>query len=130
MINFFYLPVFGEENNCKNYPYPEGIYIKRKSKDKKQLIYTKSITIKSQNIRKIEFLKKKNNLYAITSLNKHIKLLSPGIKEEEIGIYNLYSCFDSKGTYKISYANRDASLKTLSIFKKIKNFIEKKFFNN
>ena len=119
--------VLSEESSCLNYPYPEGIFINRKSISKKQLIYTKSVAIKSLNKRKIEFEKKKNNLYAITSLNKHIKLYFPNLDEEKIGIYNLYSCFDINGNYKISYAQRDVSLKTLNIFQKIKNFLDKKF---
>lgn len=130
MINFFNTSVIGQERNCLNYPYPEGLYLKSKSSGKKQLIYTKSVTIKSQNTKKIEFVKKKNNLYAITSLGKHIKLHYPNLEEEEIGIYNLYSCFDIEGTYKISYAQRDVSLKTLNVFQKVKNFIEEKFFND
>ena len=130
MINFFNNSVLSEERSCSNYPYPDGIYLKSKSSNKKQLIYTKTVAIKSQNTRKIEFVKKKNNLYAITSLNKHIKLHYPNIEGEEIGIYNLYSCFDREGTYKISYAQRDLSLNTLNIFQKVKNFIQKKFFDD
>ena len=57
MINFLNTSVFSEERDCLNYPYPEGIYLKIKSKNRKQLIYTKSVSIKSQNIRKIEFIK-------------------------------------------------------------------------
>lgn len=129
IINFFNNSVLSEQSSCLNYPYPEGIFINRKSINKKQLIYTKSVAIKSQNIRKIEFEKKKNNLYAITSLNKYIELYFPNLEEEKIGIYNLYSCFDVKGNYKISYAQRDVSLRNLNIFQKIKNFIDKKFFN-
>ena len=130
IINFFNNSVLSEQSSCLNYPYPEGIFINRKSINKKQLIYTKSVVIKSQNIRKIEFEKKKNNLYAISSLNKHIKLYFPDLDEDNIGIYNLYSCFDVKGNYKISYAQRDFSLKTLNIFQKIKNFVDKNFFND
>ena len=130
IINFFNNSVLSEQSSCLNYPYPEGIFINRKSINKKQLIYTKSVAIKSQNIRKIEFEKKKNNLYAITSLNKYIELYFPNLEEEKIGIYNLYSCFDVKGNYKISYAQRDFSLKTLNIFQKIKNFVDKNFFND
>ncbi len=129
IINFFNNSVLSEQSSCLNYPYPEGIFINRKSINKKQLIYTKSVAIKSQNIRKIEFEKKKNNLYAITSLNKYIELYFPNLEEEKIGIYNLYSCFDVRGNYKISYAQRDVSLRNLNIFQKIKNFIDKKFFN-
>jgi len=128
IINFFNNSVLSEQRSCLNYPYPEGIFINRKSINKKQLIYTKSVAIKSQNTRKIEFEKKKNNLYAITSLNKYIELYFPNLEEEKIGIYNLYSCFDVKGNYKISYAQRDVSLRNLNIFQKIKNFINKKFF--
>ena len=51
--------VFGKERNCSNYPYPEGIYVKNNFLKKKQFIYTKSISIKSKNIRKIEFKKNK-----------------------------------------------------------------------
>ena len=129
IINFFNNYALSEQSSCLNYPYPEGLFINRKSINKKQLIYTKSVAIKSQNIRKIEFEKKKNNLYAITSLNKYIELYFPNLEEEKIGIYNLYSCFDVKGNYKISYAQRDVSLRNLNIFQKIKNFIDKKFFN-
>ncbi len=129
ITNFFNNSALSEQSSCLNYPYPEGIFINRKSINKKQLIYTKSVAIKSQNIRKIEFEKKKNNLYAITSLNKYIELYFPNLEEEKIGIYNLYSCFDVKGNYKISYAQRDVSLRNLNIFQKIKNFIDKKFFN-
>jgi len=130
IINFSNNSVLSEQSSCLNYPYPDGIFINRKSINKKQLIYTKSVAIKSKNIRKIEFEKKKNNLYAITSLNKHIKLYFPNLDEEKIGIYNLYSCFDVKGNYKISYAQRDLSLKTLNIFQKIKNYADKIFFND
>lgn len=130
ITNLFNNSALSEQSSCLNYPYPEGIFINRKSINKKQLIYTKSVVIKSQNIRKIEFEKKKNNLYAISSLNKHIKLYFPDLDEDNIGIYNLYSCFDVKGNYKISYAQRDFSLKTLNIFQKIKNFVDKKFFND
>ena len=129
ITNFFNNSALSEQSSCLNYPYPEGIFINRKSINKKQLIYTKSVVIKSQNIRKIEFEKKKNNLYAISSLNKHIKLYFPDLDKDNIGIYNLYSCFDVKGNYKISYAQRDVSLRDLNIFQKIKNFIDKKFFN-
>ena len=130
IIIFLNKYVLSEQNSCSNYPYPEGIFINKQSINKKQLIYTKSVAIKSQNIRKIEFEKKKNNLYAITSLNKYIKLYFPSLEEEKIGIYNLYSCFDKEGNYKISYAQRDVSLKNLNIFQKIKNFIDEKFFND
>ena len=129
MINFFNTSVIGEDKNCLNYPYPEGIYFKRKSINKKQLIYTRSIAIKSQNIKKIEFAKKKNKLLASSSLYEYIKLNFPNIKDEEIGMYNLYSCFDSDGTYKISYAQRDVSLKKLNIFQKVKKLIESNFID-
>ena len=129
MINVFNTSVFGEERNCLNYLYPEGIYFNRKSISKKQLIYTRSIAIKSQNIKKIEFEKKKNKLLASSYLYKHIKLNFPNIEDKEIGMYNLYSCFDQDGTYKISYAQRDISLKKLNVFQKVKNFIEANFVN-
>ena len=68
---FFFLTItlnsyaLGKERNCLNYPYPDGIYIKRNFMKKNQFIYTKSVSIKSKNIRKKEFKKKQNNLYAI-----------------------------------------------------------------
>jgi hypothetical protein len=129
IINFFNNSVLSEQSSCLNYPYPEGIFINRKSINKKQLIYTKSVAIKSQNIRKIEFAKKKNKILASSSLYEHIKRHYPNIEDEEIGMYNLYSCFDSDGTYKISYAQRDVSLKKLNIFQKVRNFIESNFIN-
>ncbi len=125
IFNFFNTSAFGLERNCLNYPYPEGIYLKIKPGNKKQLVYTKSVIIKNKNKRKIEFAQKKNNLFAMISLHKHIKLHFPNLEDEEIGIYNIYSCFDSDGIYKISYAQRYESLKTLNIFKKIKNFFRK-----
>ena len=125
ITNFINASVFGEESNCLNYPYPEGIYIKNKLWNKKQLIYTRTIAIKSKNIKKIEFVKKKNNLYAITSLDKHIKIQFPNIDEEEIGMYNIYSCFDSEGIYKVSYAQRNVGLKNFNIIQKVKKFIDK-----
>ena len=125
MTNFINVSVFGEQSNCLDYPYPEGIYIRNKLWNKKQLVYTRSIAIKSKNIKKIEFDKKKNNLFAITSLDKHIKMQFPNIDEEEIGMYNIYSCFDSKGIYKVSYAQRNVGLKNFNIIQKVKKFIDK-----
>ncbi len=129
MFNTSNIYVFGEEKNCLNYPYPNGLYIKKNFRDRKQLIYTKSVSIKSENKRKIEFHKKKNNIYAITSLNKFIKIHFPNIKEEEIGMYKLYSCFDREGNYKISFAQREVALKSLNIFQKVKSFFEKYILN-
>ena len=125
MTNFINVSVFGEQSNCLDYPYPEGIYIRNKLWNKKQLVYTRSVTIKSKNIKKIEFVKKKNNLYAITSLDKHIKMQFPNIDEEEIGMYTIYSCFDSEGIYKVSYAQRNVGLKNFNIIQKVKKFIDK-----
>ena len=125
MTNFINVSVFGEQSNCLDYPYPEGIYIRNKLWNKKQLVYTRSVTIKSKNIKKIEFVKKKNNLYAIRFLDKHIKMQFPNIDEEEIGMYNIYSCFDSKGIYKVSYAQRNVGLKNFNIIQKVKKFIDK-----
>ena len=125
MTNFINVSVFGEQSNCLDYPYPEGIHIRNKLWNKKQLVYTRSVTIKSKNIKKIEFVKKKNNLYAITSLDKHIKMQFPNIDEEEIGMYTIYSCFDSEGIYKVSYAQRNVGLKNFNIIQKIKKFIDK-----
>ena len=125
MTNFINVSVFGEQSNCLDYPYPEGIHIRNKLWNKKQLVYTRSVTIKSKNIKKIEFVKKKNNLYAIRFLDKHIKMQFPNIDEEEIGMYNIYSCFDSKGIYKVSYAQRNVGLKNFNIIQKVKKFIDK-----
>ena len=97
---------------------------------KNQFIYTKSVSIKSKNIRNIEFKKKVNNLYAIASLDNHIKLNYPNKKEEKIGVYRIYSCFDSDdGTYKISYAQRVNRLKNFIIIQKVKNFFKNKFYD-
>ena len=125
MTNFINVSVFGEQSNCLDYPYPEGLHIRNKLWNKKQLVYTRSVTIKSKNIKKIEFVKKKNNLYAITFLDKHIKMQFPNIDEEEIGMYNIYSCFDSEGMYKVSYAQRNVGLKNFNIIQKVKKFIDK-----
>ena len=125
MTNFINVSVFGEQSNCLDYPYPEGLHIRNKLWNKKQLVYTRSIAIKSKNIKKIEFVKKKNNLYAITFLDKHIKMQFPNIDEEEIGMYNIYSCFDSEGMYKVSYAQRNVGLKNFNIIQKVKKFIDK-----
>jgi len=126
IINSFNTSVFGKERNCLNYPYPDGIYLKKNLNKQKQFIYTQSVLIESKNIRKIEFNKKKNNLYAISYLHKHIELNSPNLALEGIGIYQIYSCFDSVGTYKISYAQRVDSLKRLNILQKVKSMFKNK----
>ena len=102
--------------------------MKSNPSNKKQLIYTKSVSIKSQNIKKIEYIKKKNNLYAIASLNKQIKINFPNLKEEEIGIYNINSCFNSDGNYKVSFAMREVKLKKLNIFQKVKKILKMSFW--
>ena len=127
IISSFNTSVFGKERNCFNYPYPDGIYLKKNLNKQKQLIYTQSVLIESKNIRKIEFIKKKNNLYAITSLHKHIKLNSSESDEEGIGTFQIYSCFDSVGNYKISYAERVDSLKHFNILQKVKSMFKNKF---
>ena len=122
--------VLGKERNCSNYPYPNGIHIKSNFMKKNQFIYTKSISIKSKNIRKIEFKKKQNNIFAIASLNNHIRLNSSNKKEEKIGVYIIYSFFDSDyGIYKISYAQRVNRLKNFNIIQKVKNFFKNKFYD-
>ena len=126
IINSFNNSAVGKERNCLNYPYPNGIYLKSNF-NKQQLIYTQSAHIKSKNIRKIVFNKRKNDLFAMASLHKQIKLNFPNYDQQNIGIYRIYSCFDNKGTYKISYAQRVNSLKGLSILKKVKLFIDEKF---
>ena len=128
IINTFNNSIFGEEKNCLNYPYPDGMYLRINFNKKKQFIYTQSVSIKSKNSRKIEFIKKKNHLYAIASLHEHIKLNSSDNKQK-IGIYRIYSCFDNKGNYKISYAQRVDGLNSLNVFQKVKIFIKNKFNN-
>ena len=127
IISLFNTSVFGKERNCFNYPYPDGIYLKKNLNKQNQLIYTQSVLIESKNFRKIEFNKKKNNLYAISYLHKHIELNSPKLAQEGIGIYQIYSCFDSLGTYKTSYAERVDSLKSLNIRQKVKSMFKNKF---
>ena len=126
VINLFGTSVFSEEKNCLFYPYPEGIYLKKKFMRQKQLIYTQSVSIKSKNIEMIEFIKEKTDLNASSSLYRHIKLNSPNSKDNDIGIYKIYSCLNNKGTYKISYGQRVGRLKGLDFLQKSRNFIKKK----
>ena len=126
VINLFCTSVFSEQRNCLFYPYPEGIFFKKKFMRQKQLIYTQSVSIKSKNIEMIEFLKEKTDLEASSSLYRHIKLNFPNSKDNDIGIYKIYSCFNNKGTYKISYGQRVGRLKGLDVLQKSKNFIKKK----
>ena len=130
IIHPFNTSVFGKERNCFNYPYPDGIYYKIKSNNQKQFIYTQSAFIKSKNNRKIVFNKRKNDLYAMANLHKHIKLNSPNYNEEKIGVYRIYSCFNNNGTYKISYAQRVENLESLNNFQKLKIFFGNIFQNN
>ena len=130
IINLFNTSVFGKERNCLNYPYPNGIYYKIKPNNQKQFIYTQSAFIKSKNNRKIVFNKRKNDLYAMAFLHKYIKLNSPNYNEEEIGVYRIYSCFNTNGTYKISYAQRVENLERLNTLKKVKRFFANIFQNN
>ena len=130
MINLFSTSVFSEQINCLSYPYPEGIFLKKNFMRQKQLIYTQSISIKSKNIEMVDFVKEKTDLQASSSLYRHIKLNFPNSKDNDIGIYKIYSCFDNKGTYKISYGHRVSKLKGLDIIQKSKNFIKKKLNRN
>ena len=125
LINLFSTSVFSEQRNCLSYPYPEGIFLKKKFMRQKQLIYTQSVSIKSKNIEMVDFIKEKTDLHASSSLYRHIKLKFPNSKDNDIGIYKIYSCFNNKGTYKISYGQRVGRLKGLDILQKSKNFIKK-----
>ena len=130
VINLFGTSVFSEERNCLFYPYPEGIFLKKKFMRQKQLIYTQSVSIKSKNIEIIEFIKEKTDLHASSSLYRHIKLNLPNSKDNDIGLYKIYSCFDNKGTYKISFGQRVGRLKGLDILQKSKDFIIKNLYRD
>tara|TARA_B100001989_G_scaffold11088_1_gene7052 strand:+ start:733 stop:1170 length:438 start_codon:yes stop_codon:yes gene_type:complete len=126
IINLFSTSVFSEQRNCLSYPYPEGIFLKKKFMRQRQLIYTQTESIKSKNIEMIDFIKEKTDLNASSSLYRHIKLNFPNLKANDIGIYKIYSCFNNKGTYKISYGQRVGRLKGLDFLQKSRNFIKKK----
>ena len=126
IINLFSTSVFSEQRNCLSYPYPEGLFLKKNFMGQKQLIYTKSVSIKSKNIEMVEFIKEKTDLDASSSLYRNIKLNLPNSKDNDIGLYKIYSCFNNKGTYKISFGQRVGRLKGLDILQKSKNFIKKK----
>ena len=133
IINFFCTSVFGKERNCLFYPYPEGIYLKRNFMRQKQLIYTQSVSIRSKNIEMIEFIKEKTDLHTSSSLYRHIKQNYPNSNDKDIGMYKIYSCFNTEGTYKISYGQRIGIFKGLNILQKSKNWkkqslIRDKFF--
>jgi len=130
VINLFSTSVFSEERNCLFYPYPEGIYLKKKFMRQKQVIYTKSVSIKSKNIEIIDFIKEKTDLQASSFLYRHIKQNLPNSKDNDIGLYKIYSCFDNKGTYKISFGQRVGRLKGLDILQKSKDFIIKKLYRD
>ena len=130
VINSFGTSVFSEERNCLFYPYPEGIYLKKKFMRQKQVIYTKSVSIKSKNIEIIDFIKEKTDLHASSFLYRHIKQNLPNSKDNDIGLYKIYSCFDNKGTYKISFGQRVGRLKGLDILQKSKDFIIKKLYRD
>ena len=127
IINLFSTSVFSEQINCLFYPYPEGIFLKKKFMRQRQLIYTQTVSIKSKNIEMIEFIKEKTDLYASSELYSEIEKKSLNLDKKEIGLYKIYSCFDNEGTYKSSYAQRFDNLKSLSILQKIKYFIDTKF---
>ena len=126
IINLFSTSVFSEQRNCLFYPYPEGIFLKKKFMRQRQLIYTQTVSIKSKNIEMIDFIKEKTDLNASSSLYRHIKLNFPNMKANDIGIYKIYSCLNNKGTYKISYGQRVGRLKGLDFLQKSRNFIKKK----
>tara|TARA_B100000674_G_C37584207_1_gene797767 strand:+ start:98 stop:535 length:438 start_codon:yes stop_codon:yes gene_type:complete len=125
IINLFSTSVFSEQRNCLFYPYPEGLFLEKKFMREKQLIYTQSVSIKSKNIEIIDFIKEKTDLQASSSLYRHIKLNFPNLKDNDIGLYKIYSCFNHNGAYKISYGQRVVRLKGLDILQKSKNFIKK-----
>ena len=126
IINLFSTSVFSEQKNCLSYPYPEGLFLKKNFMGQKQLIYTKSVSIKSKNIEMVEFIKEKTDLDASSSLYRNIKLNLPNSKDNDIGLYKIYSCFNNKGTYKISYGQRVGKLKGLGFLKESMNLIKRK----
>ena len=126
IINLFNTSVFSEQRNCLSYPYPEGLFLKKNFMGQKQLIYTKSVSIKSKNIEMVEFIKEKTDLDASSSLYRNIKLNLPNSKDNDIGLYKIYSCFNNKGTYKISYGQRVGKLKGLGFLKESMNLIKRK----
>ena len=126
IINLFSTSVFSEQRNCLSYPYPEGLFLKKNFMGQKQLIYTKSVSIKSKNIEMVEFIKEKTDLDASSSLYRNIKLNLPNSKDNDIGLYKIYSCFNNKGTYKISYGQRVGKLKGLGFLKESMNLIKRK----
>ena len=73
----------------------------------------------------IEFIKEKTDLNASSSLYRHIKLNLPNSKDNDIGLYKVYSCFNNKGTYKISFGQRVGRLNGLDILQKSKNFFKR-----
>ena len=130
VITLFSASVYSEQRNCSYYPYPEGIFLKKKFMRKKQLIYTKSVSIRSKNIEMVEFIKEKADLHASSSLFSHIKKNFPNLKDNDIGMYKIYSCINNKGTYKISYGQRVGRLKGLEILQKSQNFIINKLYRD
>ena len=117
IIFFMQTGHLGAEMNCKNYPYPKGIYIINKN-NKKQFVYTKSKSIRTNDPVRINYLIRYSNFMAMYSLRKHLDDL--GVKKNEVksGMFQLKSCFSKKGLYKVSYTERKIPLKELNLDQK------------
>ena len=123
LLIVFNQSIHSKENNCKNYPYEDGLYIQKSSDELDKYIYTNSISFNTLNSRKINFFKLKTDSYTKFLFKNSIEYKDKVKKNNKNPFYKLLSCTNvKKGIYKVSYAQ----IQELNLFQRLKKF----FCNN
>ena len=116
-------PIHGRENNCKNYPYKDGLYFQKSSGEFSKYIYTNSKSFNTLQSKKINLIKSTTDSYTKFLLKNSIENKYKVQKNNENPFYKLLSCTDvENGIYKVSYAQ----IQAINLFQRLKIF----FSNN
>lgn len=116
-------PIHGRENNCKNYPYKDGLYFQKSSGEFSKYIYTNSKSFNTLQRKKINLIKSTTDSYTKFLLKNSIEYKDKFKKNNKNPFYKLLSCTNvEKGIYKVSYAQ----IQEINLFQRLKIF----FSNN
>ena len=114
--------IHGRENNCKNYPYKDGLYFQKSLGEFSKYIYTNSKSFNTLQSNKINFIKLKTDQYTKFLLKNSIKYKDKFKKNNKNPFYKLLSCLNvEKGIYKVSYAQ----IQENNLFQRLKIFFSK-----
>ena len=115
--------IHGRENNCKNYPYKDGLYFQKSSGEFSKYIYTNSKSFNTLQSKKINLIKSTTDSYTKFLLENSIEYKDKFKKNNKNPFYKLLSCTNvEKGIYKVSYAQ----IQEINLFQRLKIF----FYNN